>query len=133
MRENFNLLSLAGATLLAACTITQMSSEPLGDVAYVSTAKLLITEGLPMQVSLRVQGQLPTPCHNFRYQVEIEAGKGNHKVDISIYSDSDPTAACIQELEPFDETIQIPLEQSAEGNYLVYVNDELVGEFRYPD
>ena len=98
--------------------------------AYVRDVQLLIMESYPVQVSLSVSGELPTPCHEFRYVVEEPDAE--NRIFVEVYSVVDPEMICTQVLEPFAENISLPVQNLPDGTYTVYVNGELVGEFSYP-
>ena len=142
MKKIILLIGLIGL-LLGACAPTEElpgplpgddagGTSPLGSPAYVDSAELLIMESYPVQVAVWVEGNLPTPCHEFRYQYEIQDFGAEKRMDITVYSEADPVALCTQVLEPFEERILLDLENAPEGTYVVYVNGELVGEFTYP-
>jgi inhibitor of cysteine peptidase len=142
MKKIILLIGLIGL-LLGACAPTEElpgplpgddagGTSPLGSPAYVDSAELLIMESYPVQVAVWVEGNLPTPCHEFRYQYEIQDFGAEKRMDITVYSEADPAALCTQVLEPFEERILLDLENAPEGTYVVYVNGELVGEFNYP-
>jgi hypothetical protein len=128
------------ALLLAACAPTsgetpepgQPTGEPQGGAVYVETADLLIMESYPVQVNLHVTGNLPTPCHSFHYAYQIGSASDRFRVDVTAWSEADPAAMCAQVLQPFDETISLPMTGAADGSYSVYLNGEFVGEFNYP-
>lgn len=132
------LLSLATLGLaLAACAPAQPtpdpgSGQPLDGAVYIGSADLLIMESYPVQVALAITGDLPTPCHEFRYQYEIQDFGDEKRVDVSAYSVADPDAICTQVLQPFEERISFDLQNALEGTYVVYLNGERVGEFSYP-
>lgn len=114
--------------MLAACG--PITPTPTGGPVYINSSDLLIMESYPVQVSLHISGELPTPCHEFRSQV---AGPDEqNRIFVTSWSEIDPNTVCIQVLEPFDLSIPIPMEGSGEASYPVYLNGELVGEFRYP-
>lgn len=105
---------------------------PLGAPAYVDVAELFIMESYPVQVEVAVRGNLPTPCHVLREQVETQDFGDEKRVDITLSSEADPETICTQVLEPFEAGISLDLENATDGVYVVYVNGELVGEFSYP-
>ncbi|MDH3944275.1 MAG: hypothetical protein OEV06_09310 [Anaerolineae bacterium] len=110
-------------------------SDPEGWVrgnAFINETDLLIMESYPIQVSLLVLGELPTPCNRLAY--DIDPPDEENQIHIEIYSLYEPETICIQVIEPFEENISIssldtPLD---EGLYTVWVNGEKVGEFNYP-
>ncbi|MGH2581491.1 MAG: hypothetical protein ACRDFQ_01175 [Anaerolineales bacterium] len=108
----------------------QPTPEPLGAEVYITSSELLVAESYPVQVRLHVVGDLPTPCHTFA--AEVSGPDGENRIDVSAYSIGDPLAICVQVLEPFDETVAIPITGAADGTYSVWLNGEFVGEFSYP-
>jgi hypothetical protein len=92
---------------------------------FINSTELLIRESFPPQVSLGINGDLPTPCHQLR--VDISDPDAENRIFADVYSVVDPNQACIQVLKPFEEYID--LGTFATGHYSVWVNGELVGEF----
>ncbi|MCW5879167.1 MAG: hypothetical protein KIS80_09920 [Anaerolineales bacterium] len=105
------------------------SSEAKGPV-FVDRADLLVMESFPIQLSLVVSGNLPTPCHTLHY--EVAQPDGENRIQVTLWSEVDPAVMCTQVLQPFEEGIRIPMEGAADGSYSVWLNGELVGEFSYP-
>jgi hypothetical protein len=93
--------------------------------AFLSEASLVIRESFPPQISLHVQGDLPTPCNQLR--VDIAAPDAQNKIEVELYSVSDPNRVCAQVLQPFEEAIDLGTFPA--GHYVVWVNGEIVGEF----
>lgn len=98
--------------------------------ARVEGFELLIMESYPVQVMLVVSGALPTPCHEFRY--EVSEPDGENQIFVEIYSMVDPGEVCVEMEQPFAENISLPVAGLPDGIYTVFVNGELVGEFSYP-
>ena len=96
--------------------------------AFIDSIDIVLKESFPVQVELVLTGSLPTPCHQLRVVAADPAADG--KIEIEVYSVSDPEKMCIQVLEPFEAVF--PLGEYAEGNYTVSINDELTGEFELP-
>ena len=92
---------------------------------YLNEASLVIRESFPPQISLTVQGDLPTPCNQLR--AEIAGPDAENKIEVDLYSVSDPNKACAQVLEPFEESIDLGTFPT--GHYTVWVNSEMAGEF----
>jgi hypothetical protein len=86
---------------------------------------LLIFESFSDQISISLSGDLPTPCHQLR--VQVNEPDENNKIDVDAYSVVDPDMICIQVLEPFQASIDLGTFPS--GHYSVWVNGELAGEF----
>ncbi len=120
--------------LLTACAFA--AATPDGgaqDVAiYIKSTDLLVAESYPVQISLHVTGDLPTPCHSFNYSYQIGSPNDRFRIDVSAWSESDPDAVCVQVLEPFDVNIAIPMEGAPQGSYSVWLNGEKIGDFSYP-
>jgi len=92
---------------------------------FIDEMGLLIRESYPPQVSLSISGNLPTPCHALR--AEINAPDAENKINLNVYSVVDPNMLCAQMLKPFQENIG--LETYPPGHYTVWVNGELAGEY----
>lgn len=92
---------------------------------FLQESSLVIRESYPPQISLNLSGDLPTPCHQLR--AEVSAPDTDNKINVDVYSVVDPNLACIQVLEPFEESIDLGTFPS--GHYSVWVNGESVGEF----
>ena len=93
--------------------------------AFLDSSDLLTMESYPLQFSLALKGNLPTPCHKLR--VAINPPDANNKVIVDVYSVADPTAVCIQMLEPFE--VNVPLGSYPSGHYTLWANGEQVAEF----
>lgn len=98
--------------------------------AYVNSAELLIMESFPVQVSLSLSGDLPTPCNQLT--VDIAEPNAENQIMVKVYSLVDPAMTCIAMIEPFSALVSLPVEDLADGTYEVWVNGTLVGEFTYP-
>ena len=92
---------------------------------FIDTSNLNIMESYPIQVSLSVQGSLPTPCHEFR--VEVSQPDDNNQIQVDVYSVLDPEKICAQVVTPFEFTI--PMGSFPSGSYSVLINGNLIGEF----
>ena len=92
---------------------------------YMDTTELLTLESYPLQFSLSVSGDLPTPCHQLRYVVGQPDEQNN--IEIEMYSVVNPDAICVQMLQAFDTSI--PLGSFPAGHYTVSINGEQVAEF----
>lgn len=92
---------------------------------YLNPPSLSILESFPVQIVLNLDGSLPTPCHQLRAQ--IEAPDPEKRIEIEVYSVTDPVKLCVQVLEPFE--VNIPLGSFPTGHYTVWVNGEMIGEF----
>jgi hypothetical protein len=92
---------------------------------YLNKVDLLIRESFPPQLSLVMQGDLPTPCNELR--VEVREPDPQNKITVDVYSVVDPSQVCVQVLEPFEEAIDLGTFPT--GHYTVWVNGQMAGEF----
>jgi hypothetical protein len=92
---------------------------------YIDTSSLVIRESDPPQISLSINGDLPTPCNKLR--VKIDAPDQENKIMVDVYSLIDPDKVCIQVLEPSQEYVD--LGTFSTGHYSVWVNNKMAGEF----
>ena len=95
--------------------------------AMIDSARLLFAVGDPVQVKLILSGHLPTPCHELRVHIPEPDAEGN--IMIEVYSLTDSEILCEQVLRAFNETIV--LGTYPRGNYLVWINGGLVGNFDF--
>jgi len=136
MRRLLSLLVLT--LLLAACggadepidsTTPSPSTTAPGAIpddagpVFVETTDILMMESLPVQVALRVTGNLPTPCHRPVWEVEDDGTT----IAVTLASVSDPDVLCAQVLEPFE--LSIPLGDFEAGSRVVTLNGEEIGDF----
>jgi hypothetical protein len=96
--------------------------------AFVDSAEIIVAESFPPQYFLSLRGSLPTPCHTLRVAVSPPAA-GN-RIDVDVYSITDPNTMCAQVLEPFE--VNVRLGTYPAGTYEVWVNGQPVGEFQAP-
>jgi hypothetical protein len=110
------------------------STRDLGEIqegaVFIDSSDLLIMESYPVQINLHLVGNLPTPCHHF--QADVAMPDSQNQIHVRVYSLVNPAVMCTQVLQPFDESVSIPMAGAADGTYSVWVNGELVGEFTYP-
>lgn len=93
--------------------------------AYVGSVDLLTMESFPLQFSLALKGELPTPCNQLRVRVGEPDAQGGIAVDI--YSVVDPSVSCTQVLQPFE--VNVPLGSFPTGHYKLIINDGQGPEF----
>lgn len=93
-----------------------------GEVTITGT-DLLIMESFPIQVSLWVEGEKPTPCHEIFWTAE-DTGDA---IEIMMISQVNPDQSCAQVIEPF--AISVPLGSWADESRDVILNEVEVGSF----
>lgn len=88
--------------------------------AYIRNVEVSILESFPPQVSVEIDGEHPTPCHETL--IEISEDGSDYTVMVSSVA-PEPGTTCAQVLEPFEEVVTI--ENGFEpGDYTVTVNGE---------
>ena len=92
------------------------------DSAFVEEMDILVMESFPPQYTLKLQGTLPTPCHQAR--IEVAPPDSQNRILVSVYSVVDPTAICAQVLAPFEASV--PLQGLPSGKYTVVVKDAVI-------
>lgn len=92
---------------------------------FIEESGLVIRESFPPQISLNLSGNLPTPCHQFR--ANINKPDEQNRINVDVYTVVDPNMMCIQVLKEFSESVNLGTYPS--GHYSVWVNGESVGEF----
>jgi hypothetical protein len=122
---------LALSTACSALGHTPTPEAAAGPI-YIDGADLLIMESYPVQISLHLTGNLPTPCHEFHFSYQIGTPKDRFRVDFTVWSESDPGRLCAQVLEPFNENLALPMGGAPDGTYTVWLNGDFVGEFSFP-
>lgn len=93
--------------------------------AFAESVDLLSDGSEPVQIMLHISGYLPTPCHELRIYVPPPDDENNIKVDM--YSVAEPEVICAQVLRAFDITIEMGI--YPKGGYLIWVNDDPIGNF----
>ncbi|MGD2159458.1 MAG: hypothetical protein PVG32_21455 [Anaerolineales bacterium] len=95
---------------------------------FIDGSEVLLLESFPVQVQLRVVGNLPTPCNELR--AVVSEPDDQSRIEVEIYSVRDPDMICTQVLEPFEANISIG--DFTEGEYTIWVNGEQAGKFSLP-
>jgi hypothetical protein len=90
---------------------------------FVDSTDILLMESFPVQVALRVLGNLPSPCHQAVWEVEDD-GEAIH---VTLASVADDDRACTQVLVPTE--LSVPLGSFESGARTVILNGEEVGDF----
>lgn len=90
---------------------------------WITKTDLLIMESFPIQVSLQVEGEKPTPCHEIFWTAE-DTGEA---IEITMISQVNSDQACTQVIEPF--MISVPLGSWADESRDVILNGEPAGSF----
>jgi hypothetical protein len=91
----------------------------------IKDSGLIVTESEPKQVKLHLKGTLPNPCYHLR--VNPSQPDDQKKIQVDVYSVTDPDKICTDVLQEFD--VEIPLGSFSGGHFSIYINGELLGEF----
>ena len=97
---------------------------------FITQAEIFIMESYPVQISLNILGELPTPCNML--EIVITPANNSNEIMVEAFFLIDPAMTCIQVIEPFEENVSIPVSELSDGIYKIFLNGELVGEFSYP-
>ena len=99
-------------------TVASADQRPLVSISELSISMM---ESLPVQVSVNVSGNKSIPCVELLTPA-VATTEGGFTVTIaeSVLGPADGT--CIAVLDPFETTVQLPVEGLAAGTYTVSVN-----------
>ncbi len=97
---------------------------------FLGEIRLMVMESFPVQVSLHIQGEFPTPCHSFSFTI-AEPNEKN-EIHLEVYSLVGEGETCIQVTQPFEEMVSLPMIGQPDGDYTVWVNGNLIDKFPYP-
>lgn len=100
-------------------------SNLMREPVFLESTDLLTLESYPLQFTLAIQGNLPSPCHKVR--VAANAPDSDNKIVVEVYSVVDPNTVCTQVIEPFE--LNFPLGSYPPGKYTLWVNGEQAAEF----
>jgi len=95
----------------------------------VTSAELQAVQEEQGATALFVEGSLPTPCNEPRAYVSLP--DENNIIHVELYSVSDPERTCAQVIQPFSGVVANFSDIPA-GQYQVFINDAVVGEFMAP-
>lgn len=93
---------------------------------HLDSVDLLTLESFPLQFTLVLNGNLPTPCHELR--IAVSPPDAENKILVDVYSVTNPDEICTQMLEPFEVNFQLGSLPS--GTYSLWVNGKMTAEFQ---
>jgi hypothetical protein len=96
---------------------------------FIDSVTLLPTPDKPGQVEVAVEGSLPTPCHQPRF--DVLPPDAQNRIVIQAYTLVDKNMMCAQVIQPFSAVV-VTLNGYPSGTYTVAVNDQPAGEFTIP-
>ncbi len=98
-----------------------------GQSPYLDTVEAIVTDSIPVQVFLKISGNLPTPCSRFG---QINQRLKINKFEVTMHvASSLLSTSCIQVLEPFVKIIPLEVFGLSAGTYEYSVNGEYSGTF----
>ena len=113
------VLLLAAVLALVACD-SGVDEEPLnGDTGTdysVDRIDVQILESFPVQVQAVVSGNLPDGCTEI---VDTNVLQVDNTFEIAFETERPEDALCTEALEPFQETVTLPVEGLPAGSYTV--------------
>lgn len=100
--------------------VVDLDKYEVGESVYVETADALILESFPLQVNIKITGNLPDGCTTI-YQTESEQEGNSFKVKILTLREKE--AMCTQALVPFETSVPLDVLGLPAGTYQVMVYD----------
>ncbi len=113
---------IADSTEIPTPTLLPATELPVNGEAVVDSVELMIMESFPVQVSVRVRGELPDGCTTIE---KIETSQQDQQFNVVISTVRPADAACTQATVPFDETIPLDVVDFPAGTYAVDVNGRI--------
>jgi len=87
--------------------------------ARITDVRLSMTRSIPVQVRLRIRGELPDSCTELR---SIDVSLDGAIYVVQVLTERDPAAVCSQVIVSFDESVPLDLSEAMPGEYTVDVN-----------
>lgn len=110
-------------TLTTEESLTLVPFTPIrGEQMMIETAAL--EQSAQGQWSLRITGQIPTPCHEIKWKSTVE-GK---KLIFTFSASQKAGSMCAQVITDYELTV--PIEDLSAGNYQVYIDGTFIGEIQ---
>ncbi len=128
VRNSQSITTILIALTLLALVACAPTGTPVREPAYIGETELSAILTDPPSISLHITGDLPSACHEFHYEYE---GPTNGRIEVTVYSVISQAKNCIQALQSFDEIVEIPMIGQPNGNYVIYLNAEKVGEVEF--
>ena len=107
--------------------VIDLDKYEFGERVFIETADPLILESFPLQVNIKITGNLPDGCTTI-YQTESEQDGNLFKVKILTLREKE--AMCTQALVPFETSVPLDVLGLPSGTYRVMVYD-VVTEFTF--
>lgn len=98
---------------------TAVSTDPIMGLAMVDSVEVQLLESFPVQVNVRVRGDLPDGC---TFVDQVNAVRQETKFNILITTIRPAGQLCTQALVPFEEPVPLEVAGLPAGTYTVEVN-----------
>jgi hypothetical protein len=123
------VLMVVAVGTLSACGGGPRLTPPIGaaphDPVIIDRTQLLQLESFPVEIVLKVEGQLPDPCHEAVWSVSEPDVDG--RIAVELHSEAPSGLDCIQVIQPL--SLSIPIGSFRTGSYSVWLNGDKVGAF----
>lgn len=98
-----------------------------GQSVFLNSVSTIVTDSIPTQVFLMINGDLPTPCHQFG---QINQRLKNNKFEVSMHlAPPSPNTLCAQVIQPFEKIVPLQVYGLPAGTYEYTVNGQHDGTF----
>lgn len=98
-----------------------------GKGVYIDKVEIVVTDSLPVQVFVKVTGNLPSPCYSMG---QINQRLKDGKFEVALHSfQMETITACAAVLVPFEKIIPLEVYGLSAGNYEYQVNGDHSGSF----
>ncbi len=109
--------------------VSEFAARPEDDVlvrgeAFVLNTDVLSLESFPVQFTIVLKGNLPTPCHQLRVATMVQDDE--QKIVVDVYSVFDSNELCAEVIQEFE--VNIPLGSFPGKQYTIWVNGIQVAE-----
>ncbi len=94
----------------------------IGEKAIVEEIQIQIMESFPVQVSVKIHGNLPDGCTTIK---EITAPRNGEAFNITILTQRPADKLCTEALVPFEKTVSLDVFGLPAGDYTVKAYDQI--------
>lgn len=70
---------------------------------FLDSSELVVAESFPLQVSIKISADLPTPCDEPFWKIADDGTT----LDVTIFTGVDPAQTCIQMIQPIEFSIDL--------------------------
>lgn len=120
-------LMLLPGEVIEVNTPTPAAPSTMYDTVYLKKAELVAEKSTTHPV-VRLQGNLPTPCH--KLLIRMEKPDSRNVIQIKVFSSVSLNMSCCQVLQPFSQ--EVYLGDLPAGTYKIWVGSGVIGEVVIP-